>query len=242
MAPKKPDATKKLQVPETRLTQLQQTNMRNFLIIMIAGTVLSVLVGGYFIYQLAQANIKKSNEIKAQDIYIGLAKEKVDMLQKSEAQLNRIKTADSTGVSDFSRITERVLPPTDDLGTILTIFQKLQSQTLVQIDDVSKEVNTLAAPTATAGGSSASTSSSATSSFQLSFKSTGTYDQIKNFLKSIEASQRVFDFSTLKISAESNILSLDMTYNLYFKEKPSIADTEMLLSDYQKKHAEGSAQ
>ncbi|MCC7543140.1 hypothetical protein IT415_00285 [bacterium] len=242
MAPKKPDATKKLQVPETRLTQLQQTNMRNFLIITIAGTVLSVLVGGYFIYQLAQANIKKSNEIKAQDIYIGLVKKKVEILQKSEAQLNRIKTADSTGVSDFSRITERVLPPTDDLGTILTIFQKLQSQTLVQIDDVSKEVNTLAAPTATAGGSSASTSSSATSSFQLSFKSTGTYDQIKNFLKSIEASQRVFDFSTLKISAESNILSLDMTYNLYFKEKPSIADTEMLLSDYQKKHAEGSAQ
>jgi len=231
MAIKKTDTVqnKKIQAPDTRLTQLQQTSMRNFLIIVISATILTVLVGGYFIYQLAQANIKKSNEIKAQDIYISLANKKIEKLKESESQLTKIKTPDSSGVSDFSRITERVLPATDDLGTILTIFQKIQSQTLVDIDNVSKESQ---ATSASAVGSAATNNSSA-SSFQLSFKSTGTYDQIKNFLKAIESSQRVFDFSTLKISGTGNSLTLDMTYLLYFKDKPAITDKEMPLSEYQ---------
>lgn len=234
MAIKKTDTTqnKKIQAPDTRLTQLQQTSMRNFLIIVISATVLTVLVGGYFIYQLAQANIKKSNEIKAQDIYISLANKKIEKLKQSESQLTKIKTPDSTGVSDFSRITERVLPATDDLGTILTIFQKLQSQTLVQIDNVSKDTKT------TTSTATKTTTSNAASSFQLSFKSTGNYDQIKNFLKSIESSQRVFDFSTLKISGTGNSLTLDMTYKMYYKEKASIKDTEMLLSEYQAQQSE----
>ncbi len=230
MAIKKNDTAqnKKFQAPDTRLTQLQQTSMRNFLIIIITGTVLTVLVGGYFIYQLAQANIKKSNEIKAQDIYISLANKKIEKLKQSESQLAKIKTPDSSGVSDFSRITERVLPATDDLGTILTIFQKIQSQTLVDIDNVSKESQVALAAT-----TEATTTNSSASSFQLSFKSTGTYEQIKNFLKAIESSQRVFDFSTLKISGTGNSLTLDMTYLLYFKDKPAITDKEMLLSEYQ---------
>lgn len=230
MAIKKTDTAqnKKFQAPDTRLTQLQQTSMRNFLIIIITGTVLTVIVGGYFIYQLAQANIKKSNEIKAQDIYISLANKKIEKLKQSESQLAKIKTPDSSGVSDFSRITERVLPATDDLGTILTIFQKLQSQTLVDIDNVAKESQTALATT-----TEATTNNSSASSFQLSFKSTGTYDQIKNFLKAIESSQRVFDFSTLKISGNGSSLTLDMTYILYFKDKPVITDKEMLLSEYQ---------
>lgn len=231
MAIKKTDTAqnKKFQAPDTRLTQLQQTSMRNFLIIIIAATTLTVIVGGYFIYQLAQANIKKSNEIKAQDIYISLANKKIEKLKQSESQLAKIKTPDSSGVSDFSRITERVLPATDDLGTILTIFQKIQSQTLVDIDNVSKENQ---AALAQAGDTTTANNPSA-SNFQLSFKSTGTYDQIKNFLKAIESSQRVFDFSTLKISSTGNSLTLDMTYILYFKDKPAITDKEMPLSEYQ---------
>lgn len=235
MAIKKTDTAqnKKIQAPDTRLTQLQQTSMRNFLIIVISATVLTVLVGGYFVYQLAQANIKKSNEIKAQDIYISLANKKIEKLGQAESQLTKIKTADSSGVSDFSRITERVLPATDDLGTILTIFQKLQSQTLVQIDNVSKDTKSSTSSTA-----AKSTVNPSASSFQLSFKSTGNYDQIKNFLKAIESSQRVFDFSTLKISGTGNSLTLDMTYKMYYKEKPSIQDKDMLLSEYQAQQTE----
>ncbi len=229
MAPKASESSRKIQVPETKMTQSQQTTMRNFLIIMITATTLIVLIGGYFVYQLAQANILKSNEIKAQDIQISLSKTKIDMLAKAEPELNKIKVADSSGVSDFSRITERVLPATDDLGTILTIFQKLQTQTLVQIDNVSKETRTAAT-----GSSSTIPTSTKAESFQLSFKSTGTYEQIKNFLKAIESSQRVFDFSNLKLSGSGNALTLDMTYKLYYKAKPSITDSSVLLSEYQK--------
>ena len=228
MVTKATDSPRKIQVPETKMTQSQQTSMRNFLIVISTITVFVVSLGGYFVYQLAQANVMKANEIKAQDIQISLSRTKLDTLTKAEPELNKIKIADSSGVSDFSRITERVLPSTDDLGTILTIFQKLQTQTLVQIDNVSKDSRSTAASTTTA-----STSTKA-QSFQISFKSTGSYEQIKNFLKAIESSQRVFDFSNLRLSGNGSSLTLDMTYKLYFKGKPSITDTQTPLSEYQK--------
>jgi|GEM_PF-6216104 len=230
----KSKTTNKVEMPQTQISRSQQTGVRNFLIIAISITALIVLVGGYFTYQLANWNITKANEIKAQDIYIKLANEKVDKLAEAETKLKDIKQPDSSQVSDFDRITQRVLPTTDDLGLLLTIFQKLETETLVKIENISK---------ASASGAVKPVETVATSgdgtvkTFPIVFKATGKYESIQNFLKAIESSQRVFDFSTLKLSGTPDSISLDMTYRVYYMEKPSILDSQTPLDEYQAKQA-----
>lgn len=227
-----------IKVPETTVSQAVQANLKRFLITMIVGTALLVIVGGYFIWVLAKKNVLASNQIKAQDIYIKLAEEKIDVLSQSEEELKQLKTVQGNGVSDFELVTLRALPTTEDLGLALTIFQKLEADTLVKIENVAKPTkknssgSTSTSSPATTTTSQNNQSSNMAKSFSVDFKATGSYDQIKKFLKNIENSTRVFDFSKLKITGSTQSLSLDMSYRMYYLPKPSIDDKEIPLSEY----------
>jgi hypothetical protein len=75
MAPTKkntaPTSTKKkVAPPETPGTQAAMQSIRNYLIISIVVTALVVLVGGYFIYTLAQANVTR---VRAQEYQVKLS-------------------------------------------------------------------------------------------------------------------------------------------------------------------------
>ena len=234
MATKTPQsATKRsVAVPQTALTQAMQASMKTFLLVSILGTVVITLVGGYFIWVLAQKNVETANKIKAQDIYMKLADKKVRDLSDAETKLTEIKKPGSNTVSDYELVTQRALPSTDDLGIILTMFQKLEADTLAKLDDISKaDSNSLTQGVATTATPVATTSTTALS-FPLSFKATGSYDQIQKFLKKLEVSTRVFDFSNLKISGANGTTTIDMNYKLYYLPKQTIQDKQVPISDY----------
>ncbi|MEI7818965.1 MAG: hypothetical protein WCI47_02500 [bacterium] len=223
-----------ISTPQTLGMLQQQSSLKQFLIIWISITTLAVFAGGYFIYQLAISNVQKANEIKAQDIFSKLADEKIESLKKAATQLDVLKKPGNDQVSVFSRVTDRVMPATDDIGNILTIFQRIEGDTLVKIDGISKETK-LTSVVTTTGSQATSVQPSSVKSFALSFKASGSYEQIQKFLKAIETSQRSFDFTTLKIDGTNDSLTLTMSYKLYYLTKPSIESSSVLLTEYQAK-------
>lgn len=231
MATKSAPTKRTVSVPQTALTQAMQASMKSFLVMSILGTVVITLIGSYFIWALAQKNIETANKIKAQDIYMKLAEKKVRDLNDAEVKLADIKKAGSNGVSDYELVTERSLPNSDDIGILLTMFQKLEADTLVKLDDISKQ-DTSAGTVATTTTPAIVGDSSNAQSFPLTFKATGTYEQIQKFLKKLEVSTRVFDFSNLKISGANGVTSIDMSYKLYYLPKQSISDKQVPIGQY----------
>ena len=219
-------------VPQTTLSQAMQASMRKFTIIAVTGTVLIALVGGYFIYLLVNQNIKLANEVTAQGIYNKLAQQKVEVLNEAEKKLVDLNNKDNKVASDYELVTGRALPNMNDLGSLLTIFQKLETVTLVKIESVSKSLGTVGAVTVAPTAATGSAPTGKASPFQVSFKATGTYDQIMKMLRALETSTRVFDFTTLKIGGNSQSITLDMTYQVYYLPDQVPTDTKIPIGDY----------
>ncbi len=221
-------------VPQTTLSQAMQASMRKFTIIAVTGTVLIALVGGYFIYLLVNQNIKLANEVTAQGIYNKLAQQKVEVLNEAEKKLVDLNNKDNKVASDYELVTSRALPNMNDLGSLLTIFQKLETTTLVKIESVSKSLGAtgVAAVAPTVTGGTAASSVGKASPFQVGFKATGTYDQIMKMLRALETSTRVFDFTNLKIGGTSQSITLDMTYQVYYLPDQVPTDTKIPIGDY----------
>ena len=99
MAPTKktapqPPSKKKVTPPETPGTQAAMQSIRNYLIIAIGVTVLVILVGGYFIYTLAQANVRKALEVRAQEYQVKLSEVKLAKLEEAEPEIQKLKQAE----------------------------------------------------------------------------------------------------------------------------------------------------
>lgn len=234
MAAKKPAPVAKPgapAAPQTSVSQAMAASMRKFMIISISVTVLIAAVGGYFIWVLANQNVKKSNEVYAQSIYKELAEKKVEALKSAETKLAELKQAQNGGVSNFELVTDRALPQTNDLSNILTMFQKLESTTLVKIDNISK-LSVTGTANSTAPVAAAPAGSAKALTMPLGFKATGSYDQILKLLRALETSTRVFDFSTLKISGTAQDITLDMNYQVYYLPQPGIDDTKVPVASY----------
>lgn len=222
----------KLIIPQTNLTQAMQSSVKNFLIIIGVGTALIVCIGGYFIWNLANKNVQAANKIKAQDIYMKLATEKSKSLSDSESIVTELKKPQSNGVSDYELVTERTLPNTDDLGILLTMFQKLEADTLVKIDTITKQADGSTSTASVATATPAVSDSLVAQAFPLTFKATGSYEQIQKFLKKLEIANRVFDFSNLKISGADGQTSIDLSYRLYYLPAQSLDDKEVPINEY----------
>jgi hypothetical protein len=231
-------------------------SIRNYLIIMVGITVLVVLAGGYFIYGLAQANIRRALEVRAQDYQIKLTENKLAKLEEAESKLEELKRADGSNPSRFDFITERTLPESDSFATILTIFNQLQEDESVNIESVSKPAssasssgasstpNTPPASDATSSAGDAASSSGAAGSTPatkatptiVSIKASGSRDAVMGLLKALEKSARIFDFSTMKIDGGvDKEYSLDMQYKVYSYTKPSISPLQIKIDEYETK-------
>lgn len=239
----------KLATPETPGTQIAMQSIRNYLIIMISVTVLVVLAGGYFIYGLAQANIRRALEVRAQDYQIKLTENKLTKLEEAEPKLEGLKKADGSQPSRFDFITERTLPESDSFATILTIFNKLEEDESVSIESISKPAASGSASGSPSGASStpstpassgdapaeSKTAAKATPTI-IAIKATGSRDAIMGLLQALEKSARIFDFSTMKIDGGvGKEYTLDMQYKVYSYTKPSISPLEVKIDEYETK-------
>lgn len=235
MAPTKKSSaalpTKKRVVPpQTPGTQAAMQSIRNYLIIAVVATVLIVLVGGYFIYNLAQANIKKALEVRAQEYQVKLSEAKLAKLEVAEPELTKLKQADGDKPSRFDFITQRTLPQNEDFENILTIFNRLQADQSVDIESISKP-GTTAASSALSGASASG--SGASKSSIIAVKATGSREAIIGYLGALESSARIFDFSTMKIDVSQGAYTLDMQYKVYSFSKPSIDSKEVKIDEYE---------
>ncbi len=237
MAPTKkaapqPPSKKKVTPPETPGTQAAMQSIRNYLIIAIGVTVLVILVGGYFIYTLAQANVRKALEVRAQEYQVKLSEVKLAKLEEAEPEIQKLKQAEGNSPSRFDFITQRTLPKDEDFEAILTIFNRLQSDYQVDIESINKP--TAAGATATAGTTAGTTAPATGSKSSLvAVKATGSQDSVLGFLAALEASARIFDFSTMKITSSQGTYTLDMQYKIYALPKPSINAQEVKIDEYE---------
>lgn len=227
-----PITKKKIEAPKTPLSVAAQQSMRNFLIIFIGVTTLIVLVGGYFIYNLARANVTKALEVRAQEYQIKLTEKKIDDLKEAEPRLAEIKKAENGGVSKFDFVTQRSLPATDDFEGILTIFNRLQAEQGVAVDSIAR---VSAQGASTTGGSTApQAAGGASQQSQVSIKVTAGRESMLRFLRAVESSARIFDFTSMKLSGGTTDLTLDMQYRVYNLPKPSIEDQKVKIDEYEK--------
>ncbi len=219
---------KKIAIPQTPVSQSQQNSIRNLVIITVVICTLVVLGGGYAIYQLINANSKKAFEVRAQEYYIVAAQKNLQKLKDAEPALADIKKSDGSAPSTFDYVTKRVLPTTPDFQVLLTVINTLEKQTLVNIESVSKDTATGTA--ATPAGTANQAQSSGIQTSQLTFKVSGNQDQVNTFLRAVEKSARVFDFSSMKLSGDATSISLSVSYRVYNLPKPSI-DPQMVPMD-----------
>lgn len=236
MAPTKKTAPqlpsrKKVTPPETPGTQAAMQSIRNYLIIAIGVTVLVILVGGYFIYTLAQANVRKALEVRAQEYQIKLSEVKLAKLEEAEPEIQKLKQAEGNNPSKFDFITQRTLPKDEDFEAILTIFNRLQSDYQVDIESINKPTAAGATTTGTAAGTAAPASGAKSS--LVAVKATGSQDSVLGFLAALEASARIFDFSTMKITSSQGTYTLDMQYKIYALPKPSIGAQKVKIDQYE---------
>jgi Tfp pilus assembly protein PilO len=238
----------KIAVPDTPVSQMATQSIRNYLIIIIAVTTLVVLVGGYFIYTLAQANIKRALEVRAQDYQIKLSENKLAKLKEAEPKLEELKRADGDRPSRFDFITERTLPTNIAFDTVLTIFDRLQEDYNVDIESISKVASTATSssssstpstsPSSEASGGGSATTTQA-KSHTISIKATGSREGVIGYLRALEASSRIFDFSSMKIDGKVGTpYTLDIQYKIYSFEKPSVSSTEINIDEYETKKGE----
>lgn len=236
MSPKKATpaavSAKKVVAPDTRISQQLQSSLRNYLIMLIGGTVVVALVGGYLAWQFMNQNIKKAREITAQEAYITMAKQRLDQSGEAEEALKKIKEVSNNQQSDFDLITKRALPTTADFSTNITVFSELQKQTGVEISSIGNGAKAITAAATPAGKAATATLPSGVSSYPMTLKISGKYSQIIDFIGRVEQSVRVFDFSSMKISGTSDQLALDMVYLAYYTE-PVKLETQMVpLEEY----------
>jgi len=229
-APQLP-SKKKVTPPETPGTQAAMQSIRNYLIIAIGVTVLVILVGGYFIYTLAQANVRKALEVRAQEYQIKLSEVKLAKLEEAEPEIQKLKQAEGNNPSKFDFITQRTLPKDEDFEAILTIFNRLQSDYQVDIESINKPTAAGATATGTTSGTTAPASGAKSS--LVAVKATGSQDSVLGFLAALEASARIFDFSTMKITSSQGTYTLDMQYKIYALPKPSIGAQEVKIDEYE---------
>ncbi len=229
-APQLP-SKKKVTPPETPGTQAAMQSIRNYLIIAIGVTVLVILVGGYFIYTLAQANVRKALEVRAQEYQIKLSEVKLAKLEEAEPEIQKLKQAEGNNPSKFDFITQRTLPKDEDFEAILTIFNRLQSDYQVDIESINKPTAAGATTTGTTSGTTAPASGAKSS--LVAVKATGSQDSVLGFLAALEASARIFDFSTMKITSSQGTYTLDMQYKIYALPKPSIGAQEVKIDEYE---------
>ncbi len=227
--------TKKPAVPDTQVSQQQQSDMRKFMIIAISITTVIVLATGYISYTLIQANLQKAREITAQDAYKKMAGERLDKMNQAQDSLKQIQTADGGTISSFDLVTKRALPSSPDFATNITIFSELQKQTGVDMTSIgnglSDSAKAAAASTSTST-TSAETLADGVSSYPVTLKISAKYSQVLDFISKVEQSVRVFNFSSMKISGDSDALALDMQYKAYYMAEPKI-DTQVIpLEDY----------
>lgn len=231
---KKPDATKKIQTPDTPGSIAAAQSMRNYLIIAVGVATLSVLVGGYFIYTLAQANIKKALEVRAQEYQIKLSEKKIEQIAASEPELQKIKLAESNKPSKFDFITQRTLPENEDFESVLTVFNRLQKDKQVNVESISKQGTGTTVTSTTAPVAETTSTNGAAQPNTVTIKASAAPEAMFNFLAALETSARIFDFSTMKISSAQGSLTLDITYKVYSMGKPSIDETAVKIDEYEK--------
>lgn len=229
----KPANKPAVQAPATPITQQQQSGFRTFIIVAVVITILFVLGGGYLIYQLAQLNIRKNNEIRAQDAYLTLARYKKQQLDKSEQAMADLKKAAGNKPSDFDLVTKRALPTKSDFESVINIMNSLQNESLVTVENITLETGS------TAGATTTSTSQtnvlpSGAQQLPIGIKVTAGYDAIQDFFKKVESSVRVFDFQSMKLSGSAQGNTLDMKYQTYYIAEPSIDDKKVSLPEYEK--------
>lgn len=224
-------SSKKIAIPDTPGTQAAMQGIRNYLIIAIAITTLVVLVGGYFIYSLAQSNVNKALEVRAQEYQIKLSEAKLAKLDQAAPELAKLKQADGNKPSRFDFITQRTLPATDNFEAILTIFNRLEGDHLVDIDSISKPGATDVS--ASANPSQSSSPDNKSVSTLLSVKASGSRDAIIGYLEALESSSRIFDFSNMKITNSQGSYTIDMQYKVYSFPKPSIKSQDIKIDEYE---------
>ncbi len=229
-------ATKKA-VPETAISQAQESSIRNFIIIAVVVCVLVLLGGGYVIYLLANANVNKALEVRAQEQYISLANKKLDTLKESEEVLVGLKKSDGTNTSEFDFVTKRVLPETADFQSILTIFNTLESTALVSIESISRQQGATTAVTGSTPAPTVAGDDGKAVSSVITVKASAPATQITSLLRAVERSARVMDFQNMKLSGDKLSTSLNITYTVYNLPKPSIEDKSVPLSEYEAKKA-----
>lgn len=226
---------KKPAVPQTDLMLKQQSALTKFLVITIGLTVLAVAIGGYFIFQLSNLNIKKAAELRAQEGTIKLLKHKQDVLDSSKDVIAELKKASGDKPSFFDLITIRSLPYKSDIESIIGTMSVLEDKTGVVVTNISNETGT--AGVASPAAAAASSVDSAVQKLTFSAKVEGSYEAIMDFFRNIEKSARVMDFSNMKISGSDKTISLTVTYQTYFLNEPDLKSQSVALDEFEAKIA-----
>jgi Tfp pilus assembly protein PilO len=215
----KKDKKSKLETPETEISKTEAKKTKNYLIIMIVIAILVVLVGGYFIYQMVQKNIKIGREIKSQDITIGKYKQVLSNLDALKPNYEKMTQPSTGGVSDADRIM-RALPLTTDVKNLLGMMQNIGKQSSVSVQSITpQDSGNSEAPSSPAGKPAQAQ--------QLVYTTTvtGSYPQIIQFLKNTEKSARVMNVQSMDISGNNDSLRVQLTMVTYYQGPANINST-----------------
>ncbi|MDP4038612.1 MAG: type 4a pilus biogenesis protein PilO [bacterium] len=212
--------TNKLEVPETELSKSEAKKTRNYLIIMIVLAILTILVGGYFIWRYVQKNIKVGREIKATDITIAKYKQKLSDLEDLKPNYDKVTATSSGQVSDADRI-KRALPLNTDVKNLLGMMQNIGQQSGVSVLSITPQDSGNIPAQQAAGGKPAQPQ-------QLTYTTTitGSYPQIIQFLKNVEKSARVMNVNSMDISGNNENLRVQLTMVTYYQGEANLESTK----------------
>jgi len=213
MPEQKKPTTNKPKVPNTEISIAQDASSRNYIIIMVAVSIVIVFVGGYFITNLTNQYIHQSNVNKAQDKTIGALDTTQSNLKALRPNYDAITTKGASGVSD-SNLILNALPEKPDYEGLIAILEKMGQNAGVKVSTISQ--SSTAAPTAAKAGAIA---------VPFTITVEGSYNSVLEFLKETEKSSRVINFNSMSLSSSGGTLSASISMTTYYKSPANISNT-----------------
>lgn len=220
--PKTSSAKKPLMVPNTPKSQAASASTRRYMQIAGAIIAVTVIVGGYAVYFLANKYTYMSNVNKAQDKLLTALQANQKSLKELKPNYDAITTKGENNVSDAELIL-RAVPTTQNYESLLATLEKMGIESGVKVSSISQTGDTTAAATTGSGNSSSTTTATP---FSFSVNVEGSYAAIIEFLKKTENSARVINFNSMSLNGKTGNISANLTMTTFYKPDANIESTQ----------------
>lgn len=218
----------KLKAP-AKTAAKKELSVANYVMLMVAITVLVVAAGGYFGYLMIKENIRNGQ------VLVGKVKAQSDVKKKLENANTLVENYAQMSDQDKELI-QAALPSNPDFTQLMSLMETAGSSAGTKMKSISYLAGDIAAAPAAPAPTDAVTTASDTSgqqpalnapaSVKASATIDGNYSQFTQYFRNLELSVRPIRIQTFSLKGNSGSLKGDITLETFYQNPADYSDKE----------------